>query len=355
MSAPWSWIGLAVFGGVGLVGVALGVYVLRNLLDHGWQVRRTRRAGLVEREHTLDHVRLRYAEGPAGGQPLLLIHGQMTDWRSYARVLPALTRRFHVFAVDCPGHGGSGRSSSGYTAIEVAQQLGSFLEAVIQRPAIVAGHSSGGHLAALIGARRPELVAGLLLEDPPLFTTIPPRSHSCWNHVDLSTACHRFLAEGEPGGDFAAYYVAHTRIWSFFGDARERLIQHGLAYRRAHPGRPIRYWFLPPSLNETFRALDDYDPLFGEAFYTGAWNDGFDHAEILSRLTGPTTLVHTNWSYSDDGILQGAMDADDAARAHALLQDATFVRVDSGHAFHFERPRAYVRLIEALADRIAAR
>jgi pimeloyl-ACP methyl ester carboxylesterase len=41
------------------------------------------------------------------GPPLLLLHGVATDRREFSRVLPALTPRYDVLAVDLPGHGAS--------------------------------------------------------------------------------------------------------------------------------------------------------------------------------------------------------------------------------------------------------
>jgi pimeloyl-ACP methyl ester carboxylesterase len=46
-----------------------------------------------------------YAEGPDAGPALLLLHAQTLDWYTYSEVLPALAAKFHVFAVDYPGHG----------------------------------------------------------------------------------------------------------------------------------------------------------------------------------------------------------------------------------------------------------
>jgi hypothetical protein len=49
------------------------------------------------------------------------------------------------------------------------------------------------------------------------------------------------------------------------------------------------------------------------AGYYGSWNKGFDHAETLSRVKCPAVVIHANWFYDENGILMGAMDADDAA------------------------------------------
>ena len=46
---------------------------------------------------------------PDNGPPLFLIHGQMVSWEDYVKVLPELSGHFHIFAVDCHGHGKSGK------------------------------------------------------------------------------------------------------------------------------------------------------------------------------------------------------------------------------------------------------
>ena len=52
---------------------------------------------------------------------------------------------------------------------------------------------------------------------------------------------------------------------------------------------------------------------FGAAFFDGTWNEGFDHAEALKKVTCPTLLMQANFSTLPDGTLDGAMDRDDAA------------------------------------------
>jgi len=53
---------------------------------------------------------INFAEGPDQGLPLLLIHAQMVHWKSYFPVLLDLAKDFHVYAVDCPGHGKSSKN-----------------------------------------------------------------------------------------------------------------------------------------------------------------------------------------------------------------------------------------------------
>ena len=107
-----------VFGVIGWIIASLltlaaalgGGYVSDNLTYAERDMAGVWKAGFVERDALIDGNVMHYAEGPDNGPALLLIHGQGMDWKNYARVLPALSRRFHIFAVDCYGHGASARA-----------------------------------------------------------------------------------------------------------------------------------------------------------------------------------------------------------------------------------------------------
>lgn len=60
----------------------------------------------------------------------------------------------------------------------------------------------------------------------------------------------------------------------------------------------------------------------------------------------PTLLLHCDWQ-TRDGILLGAMDDVDAARAELLIPDMRAERVAPGHGFHVDRPRAFARRVRA--------
>lgn len=338
-------------GGVlGLVAAATAGYVYRNLTSFGLDMAAVRRSGVTEKSCEIGGVSLNYAEGPDCGPALLLIHGQSTDWKNYARALPRLAEHFHVYAVDCLGHGGSTSWPPAYSVNAHGSILAEFIEQVIGAPSIVSGHSSGGHLAAWLAANHAPHVRAVVLEDPPWFTTSLPRARMTWNYVDLATNAHRFLTTQD--SDFVTYQVQHTRVWSFFGNGKDWFINQGLRYRTRHPDAPVRWWSMPPIMNESFRGLQRYDPRFGDAFFTGTWDEGFDHAATLARITVPTVLVHTNWAYDDTGILMGAMDGDDAARARSLIPDVEFTKVDSGHGFHWEKPDEFTTILLHTKQRI---
>ena len=62
---------------------------------------------LVERRFDTGEVVLNYAKGPNNGPPILLIHGITSNWRNFLPIMPSITMRWHVYAIDLRGHGKS--------------------------------------------------------------------------------------------------------------------------------------------------------------------------------------------------------------------------------------------------------
>ena len=53
---------------------------------------------------------LKYYEVKNDLQPLVLLHAQGVDSLSFADVIKPLSKQFHIYAIDCYGHGGSQHS-----------------------------------------------------------------------------------------------------------------------------------------------------------------------------------------------------------------------------------------------------
>lgn len=344
---------LAVAGLIGSLLLAAGAYIYRNTNYARWDAKAVEKAGFTEQQVAINGSTINFAEGPNNGLPLLLIHGQSVAWQNWHRVLPALSDHFHIFAVDCYGHGGSEHVAGKYTARALAADLGAFIEQIIGEPALVAGHSSGGLIAAALAAEQPEGVLGVVLEDPPFFSSVLPRAKKTFNYVDLSTTAHDFLQSD--ASDFTAYQIQHSALWALFGNGGKNIQQNALGYHQRHPGEPVVLFYMPPLLNESFRYFDSYDARFGDSFYTGTFHQSFDHADTLSRINLPAILMHTNWQVDSNGILLAAMSGEDAERAHRLINDVEFFKVNSGHGFHFEKPNQFVQIVLDFKPRLAQR
>jgi len=332
-----------------VIAVIGGIFVNRNLNYYKAPIQQTIKAGFTEKQATLaDGTILNYGEGPDNGPPLLLLHGQAVSWEDYTTVLPALSEYYHVYAADCHGHGKSSKDPGEYSAEAMGKDFAWFIENVIGKPAVVSGHSSGGLLTAWLAANAPDQVLGVVLEDPPLFSIEADRRETGFAWVDTFRTCHTFLEQDEED-DFPLYYLKNCYWINYFGSGKDGIIKYAASYREKHPDERLKIFFLPPSTTHMVMFMEDYDPRFGDTFYDSSWMENFDHAETLPRIQCPSVLIHTNWHY-ENGILMGAMSGEDAERTHSLIAGNELIKVDSGHDFHYEKPKEFVEIMVDFLD-----
>ncbi|MGB7588814.1 MAG: alpha/beta fold hydrolase [Solirubrobacterales bacterium] len=104
---------------------------------------------------------------PRHGSPIVLIHcfTCAIDW--WDGMMPALTRKHRVVAVDLLGHGGSEKPGSGYSVPNQADLVAQALSRLGVRNAEVVGHSLGGTVAVALAQQSPELVQRVVIIDTP--------------------------------------------------------------------------------------------------------------------------------------------------------------------------------------------
>lgn len=325
--------------------VVAGVYVYNNLNYYKAPLRKVLKVGFKEKQVKLkDGTVLNYAEGPDKGPALLLIHGQTVSWEDYARVLPKLSEYYHIYAVDCHGHGKSAKNLEKYSANVMGQDFVWFIENVIGEPAVVSGHSSGGLLTAWLAANSPENIKGIVLEDPPFFSCEAARTEKTFAYIDCFRNCHSFLNQSEEN-DFTLYYLKNCFWIKYFGNKKESTLKYAASYRDKHPNDRLEIFYLPPALNRIYWAVDSYDPKFGNTFYDSTWNKSFDHAEALSKINCPSVLIHASWSFDENEILMAAMSGDDAEKAHSIIKNSKLVDIVSGHDVHYEKPKEFIEIM----------
>lgn len=111
---------------------------------------------------------------PADPPTVLLLHGLTEDGPTQEAAALALADvGFRVLLPDAPGHGRSGLPPV-FTPQHRAEVVIGVIESLCSGPVILQGQSMGGEAAALVAAQRPDLVAGVVLEDPPIRFEPPP-------------------------------------------------------------------------------------------------------------------------------------------------------------------------------------
>ena len=279
------------------------------------------------------------------GKPLVFLHAQGTDSTSFGSVIPKLAKQYHVYALDCFGHGKSLHNPKLYTLRACAEAVSDFIREVVKEKCTILGHSSGGLIAAQIAAET-NLCERLILEDPPFFSCEGERRFSTFNYVDLSTVCHRFLQSDET--DFPLFYFENQYAWNFFPEksrenVREKLTASARKFRTNHPEKNLKVPFWPKYALAGFVGMNNYDPRFGEAFYTNSFNDGLSHAEILKKISCETIFLKAK-SAEDNGILMCALSEEDLAEVVRLTL-CSVVRFDCGHGIHIEKKRDFLKVL----------
>lgn len=102
------------------------------------------------------------------GAPLVLVHGILSDRHYWRPVRGELEKRYQVTAIDLRGFGKSPKPTHGYTLDEQADAVARVITRVTDKPVVLVAHSMGSLISARLAARYPELVARLVLLNPPI-------------------------------------------------------------------------------------------------------------------------------------------------------------------------------------------
>jgi pimeloyl-ACP methyl ester carboxylesterase len=215
---------------------------------------------------------LRTAVWSGTGAPVLAIHGITSSSRSWPFVADALDNP--VFAPDLRGRGRSNHLPGPVGMARHAEDCAAVVEAAGGTPVVVVGHSMGGFVAEVLAARRPELVAGLVLVDGGL--PFPPVDEAAVL-AGLQPIKQRLLASytREEYRDWFRNHPAFARDWT---PEAEEYADYDLP---ESPGRPAA----DPEAVEA----DQLDMVQGTAF-----------AEALDRAQPPRVFLHASRGFADD-------------------------------------------------------
>jgi non-heme chloroperoxidase len=244
-------------------------------------------------------VRLRFVEqGDPDGMPVILLHGYSDTWYSFSRVLPLLSPRLHVYALDQRGHGESDKPATGYSMRELAADVLAFMDAVELPKATIVGHSMGSFIAQQVALAAPSRVEGLVLIGA-------AANVNAFNGMDEFEAAVTALADPIP--------LEFTR-----------------AFQESTIHAPV-----PPEFVD--RVSED-----SRRLPAVAWRALMHGMRAMGRTAG---LGHSRvpaliaWGDRDALVPREAVDA-----LATLLPGATLsVYEETGHATHWERPERFAR------------
>jgi pimeloyl-ACP methyl ester carboxylesterase len=99
--------------------------------------------------------------GPEAAPPVVLIHGLGATKASWLTVVPALSRRHRVIAIDLPGFGASSKPLGSYKPKWFAGYIVDLLDSLGIDRALLAGNSMGGRVSMEMALSHPDRVDGI--------------------------------------------------------------------------------------------------------------------------------------------------------------------------------------------------
>jgi len=102
-------------------------------------------------------------DGPADAEPVVMLHGGMSDGTAWGANAPAMARRYRTYIPDRRGHGKTPDVDGPFTYEAMTEDTIAFLEQVVGGPARLVGWSDGGIVSLMLSIRRPDLVTRQVL------------------------------------------------------------------------------------------------------------------------------------------------------------------------------------------------
>ena len=198
-------------------------------------------------------VRMWYDER-GGGEPVVLLHGGLTDSRDFTGNLEGLAGEFRLLLPERRGHGHTADMPGPMTFEVMARDTIAFQEQVVGQPTALVGYSAGAAVALRAAVRRPDLItrlalvsgafdaSGMLLR-PAAATPPPPPLLAAYAEVSPDGADHFGVVIGklaesaatEPGLTMADLRIVGCPVLVMAADDDLVTLEHTITMYRALP------------------------------------------------------------------------------------------------------------------------
>jgi len=261
-------------------------------------------------------VRLNVARTSTEPPDVVLWHGLIRRWQDYAPLLPSLASRWSVAAIDHRGHGKSSRGAGKYRVADYSADAVLSLRSIAKTPAVLYGHSLGALTALSVAAECPDLVKGIVLEDPPsaaFLANVASTGYGVtWKAMRELARAHKPIPE-------TAKAIAAIRLPN---------------------GRTLGELRDPAALRFLAKCLADLDPETITPALEGGWLEGFDVLAVARKVRCPVLLL------AGDPATGGMLPTADADAITAALADVCRVEFPGGgHLMHVEHPAAVAQVL----------
>jgi len=143
--------------------------------------------------------KMRYAKRGSGSENIILIHGFGGDLDNWLFNIDALAEAATVYAIDLPGHGGSGKQLADPKLAALTAAVSSFMDKAGIGSAHLVGHSLGGAIAMQMAIDHPAKVKSMTLICSaglgPEFSSYVDDYVAAQNRKDLKPVLERLFAD----------------------------------------------------------------------------------------------------------------------------------------------------------------
>ena len=269
---------------------------------------------------TVNGVELFYELTGEGRLPLVLVHGSWVSHHDWDLLVTRLSPWFRILTYDRRGHSDSERPLAQGSVREDVADLVALIAHCGLGPAWVVGNSFGASIALRTAYLRPDLVRGLVLHEPPLFSLLngDPTAAGLLQEVrgKLAVVVEQLASGDHDGG--AKRFVETVAL------------------------RPGAWDRLPPHVRETM--IDNAPTFLDEARDPEQF---LFEAERLQKIAQPTLLTLGDQSPSQFGPVIERL-------AESLTNALVLSMPDAGHVPHVTHPDAYAEAVQDFVRRHAA-
>jgi pimeloyl-ACP methyl ester carboxylesterase len=149
-------------------------------------------------------VRIAYSSTGSDREPLVLVHGSWGSRHNWEPVVIGLADHFRVVAYDRRGHSDSERPPGQGSFRQDVADLAALIEQLGLAPAWVAGSSAGAVVTLQLAAARPDLLRGVVVHEPPMWSLLRAGSGAAAAYARLTDGpladVLRRLAAGDQEG-----------------------------------------------------------------------------------------------------------------------------------------------------------
>ncbi len=160
-------------GLIWLIVIVIAVFALDFFLRpiyyfNEWTYLQEWKDGVENHDVTVSGIRMHYlAEGPAGGQPVVLVHGLGVRAEEWSALAPYLVQAgYRVYMPDLPGYGRSQKPLYfSYSVHDEAVVVAGFIDAIGLKQVDLGGWSMGGGIVQHVAFDHPDRIRKLILFD----------------------------------------------------------------------------------------------------------------------------------------------------------------------------------------------